>query len=54
MLLSISCEDFVENDITLLIWGTYSYGMSTSLMIIVGMETVGTFHVYLLSSPINE
>ena len=53
MLLSISCEDVVENDITLLLLGTYSHGINTSLMIIAGMEKVRKFNVYLLSSPIN-
>ena len=54
MLLSISCEDVVENDITLLLLGTYSHGINTSLMIIAGMEKGWNCNVYLLSSPINE
>ena len=38
LLLSIACEDFVENDITLLLLGAYLYRINTSLMIIAGME----------------
>ena len=47
LLLRISCEDFVENDINLLLLGTYSYGMNTLLIIIVEMEKVGKCNVYL-------
>ena len=54
LLLSVSCEDLVENDINLLLLGTYSCGMNTSLIILVGIEKFGKFNVYLLLFPINE
>ena len=54
LLLSVSCEDLVENDINLLLLGTYSCGMNTSLIILVGIENFGKFNVYLLLFPINE
>ena len=54
LLLSVSCEDLVENDINLLLLGTYSCGMNTSLIILVGKEKFGKFNVYLLLFPINE
>ena len=41
ILLSVSFEDFVENNINLLLFSTYLYGMNISLMIIKGMEKVG-------------
>ena len=46
LLLSISCEYFVENDINLLLLGTKSYGMNTYLIIIAGIQKSGEFKVY--------
>ena len=38
ILLSVSFEDFVENNINLLLFSTYLYGMNTSLIIIEGID----------------